>query len=113
MDTPESVKPGTPVQCYAEPACTAPAALLADGTKVRLVIGAEARDRYGRLLAYVYRASDGLFVNADLLRGGYAHTLTIAPNDRLAPRFAQLQQQARAAGRGLWSCLPCTAASYG
>jgi micrococcal nuclease len=80
---------------------------------VRLVVGAEARDRYGRLLAYVYRASDGLFVNAELLRGGYAHTLTIAPNDRLAPRFAQLQDQARAAGRGLWSACPVLAASYG
>ena len=50
-------------------------------------IGAEPRDRYGRLLAYVYRASDGLLVNAALLRGGFAHTLTIAPNDRLATQL--------------------------
>src|SRR5262249_55225732 len=98
---------------YAEPASHRTAALLPDGTKVRLVVGAEARDRYGRLLAYVYRASDGLFVNADLLRGGFAHTLTIPPHDRLRPRFDQLQSQARAAGRGLWRACPALAASYG
>jgi micrococcal nuclease len=72
------------------------------GRRVRLVAGAEARDRYGRLLAYVYRASDGAFVNAALVRDGYARTLTIAPNDRYAPRFAALQAGARRAGRGLW-----------
>jgi micrococcal nuclease len=101
VDTPESVKPGTPVQCFAKAASAANARLVA-GRRVRLVAGAEERDRYGRLLAYVYRASDGAFVNAALVRDGYARTLTIAPNDRFAPRFAALQADARRAGRGLW-----------
>ena len=113
MDTPESVKPNTPVQCYAENASHENARLLSVGAAVRLVVGAEARDRYGRLLAYVYRTSDGAFINAQLLRGGFAHTLTIAPNDRLAPQFAQLQDQARAAHRGLWQACPALAATYG
>jgi micrococcal nuclease len=113
MDTPESVKPNTPVQCYAEAASHENARLLPEGLQLRLVVGQEARDRYDRLLAYVYRRSDGLFVNAALLRGGYAHTLTIAPNDRLAPQFDVLEDQARAAGRGLWRACPVLAASYG
>jgi micrococcal nuclease len=113
MDTPESVKPDTPVQCYAEIASHEDARLLPVGTAVRLVVGADPRDRYGRLLAYVYRRSDGLFVNAQLVRGGYAHTLTIAPNDRLAPEFAALEDRARTAGRGLWRACPALAATYG
>jgi micrococcal nuclease len=102
IDTPESVKPGTPVQCFAHAASAANARLVA-GRAVRLVPGRETRDRYGRLLAYVYRASDGAFVNARLVAWGYARTLTIAPNDRFAARFAVLARAARRAGRGLWS----------
>jgi micrococcal nuclease len=101
IDTPESVKPGTPVQCFARRASAFTHALL-DGAAVRLVPGAERRDRYGRLLAYVYRARDGLFVNAALVRGGYARTLTIAPNTRHAAEFAALASDARHAGKGLW-----------
>jgi micrococcal nuclease len=101
MDTPESVKPGVPVQCYAERASRENERLVA-GRQVRVVVGAEPRDRYGRLLAYVYRASDGRFVNAALVAGGYARTLTIPPNDRFAPRLAALQRAAQRADRGLW-----------
>jgi micrococcal nuclease len=101
VDTPESVKPGTPVQCFAKAASTANAQLVS-GRRVRLVADREPRDRYGRLLAYVYRADDGRFVNAALVSAGYARTLTIRPNDRFASRFAALQSAARARGRGLW-----------
>jgi len=102
VDTPESVKPGTPVQCYAKRAAAANAALVA-GRSVRLVGDVERRDRYGRLLAYVYREPDGAFVNARLVRDGYARTLTIAPNVAHAHQFAQLARTARQSGRGLWS----------
>ena len=102
VDTPESVRPGTPVQCFAKAAGAANARLVA-GRSVRLEVGEEARDRYGRLLAYVRRSSDGAFVNAALVRDGYARTLTIPPNDRYAARFAALQREAQRAGRGLWS----------
>jgi micrococcal nuclease len=101
VDTPESVKPGTPVQCYAKRAAAANAALVA-GRSVRLVGDVEQRDRYGRLLAYVYREPDGAFVNAVLVRDGYARTLTIAPNVAHAHQLAQLAQTARRSGRGLW-----------
>src|SRR5215218_9248099 len=71
IDTPESVKPGAPVECFAKRASAFNERLVA-GERVRLVRDVEERDRYGRLLAYVYRQRDGLFVNAELVRGGYA-----------------------------------------
>ncbi|QEC47510.1 thermonuclease family protein [Baekduia soli] len=101
IDTPESVKPGTPVQCYGREASAATRRLL-DGRDVRLVADAEPRDRFGRLLAYVYREPDGLLVNTELARLGFARALTIAPNVRFASRIAALVRAARDAGRGLW-----------
>jgi micrococcal nuclease len=101
VDTPETVKPNTPVQCFGR-AASAEAHRLLDGRRVRLVQDVEARDRYGRLLAYVYRTPDGLFVNAELARRGFARQLTIPPNVRFADRFGALVAQARDAGRGLW-----------
>ena len=101
VDTPETKKPGTPVQCFGKRASRQNERLV-EGQRVRLVVGVEPRDRYGRLLAYVFRQSDGAFVNERLLQGGFARTLTIAPNDRYAARFAAVQARARAAGTGLW-----------
>ncbi len=102
VDTPESVKPGTPVQCFAKRASAYNDRLVA-GERVRLVLDAEHRDRYGRLLAYVYRERDGLFVNAALVRGGYAVPLTIPPNVAPADEFRRMAATARQNGRGLWS----------
>jgi micrococcal nuclease len=101
IDTPESVKPGTPVQCYAKAASAETEHLLA-GRRVGLRFDAERRDRYGRLLAYVYRSDDGLFVNAVLVERGYARTLTIPPNVAHAGQFSRLAGDARSHGRGLW-----------
>jgi micrococcal nuclease len=102
IDTPESVRPDAPDECYGERAA-AENRRLVEGRRVRLVLDVEERDRFGRLLAYVYRAEDGRFVNAALVRAGHARTLTIAPNVRFAARFARLAADARRAGRGLWS----------
>jgi micrococcal nuclease len=102
IDTPESVKPGTPVQCFAKKASHFNASLV-DGRAVTLRTDAEARDRYGRLLAYVY--TDGappVFVNRELVARGYARTLTIPPNVAHADEFARLARRAREAGKGLW-----------
>ena len=101
VDTPESVKPGTPVECFAKAASAANHRLV-DGRRVRLDYDAERRDRYGRLLAYVYRREDGAFVNASLVRDGYARPLTIPPNVRFADRFTALARVAREERRGLW-----------
>jgi micrococcal nuclease len=100
VDTPETVKPDTPVQCFGERASHFDHHLVTH-RRVRLVFGVERRDIYGRLLAYVYLGRR--FVNAELVRRGLARTLTIPPNDRFAPLFARLQGRASQAGRGLWS----------
>ncbi|MDP1846153.1 MAG: thermonuclease family protein [Solirubrobacteraceae bacterium] len=102
VDTPETKDPRRPVQCFGEQASQFNARLVGD-ERVRLHRDVEERDRYGRLLAYVHRVRDGLFVNAELARLGYAQPLTIAPNVRYADRFAALAREARAAGRGLWA----------
>lgn len=99
VDTPESVKPGVPVQCFAKAAGRENARLVARRV-VRLVPGAEPRDRYGRLLAYVHRGT--VLINARLVAGGFARTLAIPPNTAYAKRFTVLQNRARRAGRGLW-----------
>lgn len=106
IDTPESVKPDTPVQCFAKEASTRLRALLPDGTPVRLVRDVEERDRFGRLLAYLYRQPDGLFVNLDLVRGGYAQVLTFPPNLTHAPELERAGRDARRASRGLWGTCP-------
>jgi micrococcal nuclease len=107
VDTPESVKPGAPVECFAKKA-SAFNHRLVGGEKVRLVPDAEARDRYGRLLAYVYRVRDKRFVNASLIRRGYAVPLTIPPNVAHVRQFRHLASAARRAGRGLWSSCPAS-----
>ncbi|MDQ3630180.1 MAG: thermonuclease family protein [Actinomycetota bacterium] len=101
VDTPETKKPGTPVQCFGKRA-SAENERLVEGERVRLVAGAEPRDRYGRLLAYVHRERGDVFVNERLLRGGFARTLTIAPNDRYEARFRLAEARARASRAGLW-----------
>jgi micrococcal nuclease len=99
VDTPETVKPDTPVQCFG-PQASRFNHRLVEGRRVRLVFGEERRDVYGRLLAYVYL--DGRFVNAELVRRGLARTLTIPPNDRFASRLKRLEKAAARAGKGLW-----------
>jgi micrococcal nuclease len=103
VDTPETVKPGTPVQCFGPRASDFTHRHL-EGRRVRLVFGVERRDVYGRLLAYLYLP--GRFFNPILVRRGLARTLTIPPNDRFAPRLRRVELAAARAGRGLWGACP-------
>ncbi len=100
MDTPELHHPRKPVEAYAREAMEFNRRL-AEGKPVRLEFDVERRDKYGRLLAYVY-LQDGTFVNAELVRQGYAHILTIPPNVKHADLFLKYQREAREAHRGLW-----------
>ena len=99
VDTPETVHPTRGVEPYGEEASRFNASLVEDQW-VRLEYDVAPRDRYGRLLAYVY--VDTLFVNAELLRRGYAQLMTVPPNVRHVDTFILLQRQAREAGAGLW-----------
>ena len=103
IDTPESVAPTRPVQCYGKEASLYLEALLPAGTEITLVRDAEARDIYDRLLGYVVRSRDGLFVNLELVATGHAAVLNYPPNDHYADALARAEAEAVAAGYGLWS----------
>jgi len=106
VDTPETVKPDHPVECFGPEASTRTAALLPAGTAVLVQRDAEARDRYGRLLVYLWRRADGLFVNRALLADGYARPLSIAPNTARRAELSAASAGARARGAGLWGRCP-------
>jgi micrococcal nuclease len=99
-DTPETKDPRKPVQCFGPEASNYTHRRLA-GREVTLERDVEARDKYGRLLAYVY--VDGARYDDELLRMGYARFLVIPPNGSHAPALLRAELDARAANRGLWS----------
>jgi len=74
---------------------------LTENKRVNLEFDIEKRDRYNRLLAYVY-LKDGTFVNAEIVRQGYASLLTIPPNVKYADLFRKLYEEARSKNLGLW-----------
>jgi micrococcal nuclease len=104
VDTPETVDPDRPVQPYGREASSFAKRMLSDRT-VRLEGDVEPRDRYGRLLAYVW-LPDGTFWNALLAAEGYARLITIPPDVSYAGLFRDLVEEARAANRGLWAGRP-------
>jgi len=99
-DTPEVVDPRKPVQCYGPEASAHTKARLPHGTRVTLETDTETRDKYGRLLAYVYVG--GARYDDELLRLGFARLLIIPPNGVHARAMLQEELQARAERRGLW-----------
>lgn len=103
IDTPETVDPRKPVQCFGREASAYAAQLLPPGTSITLVADVEPRDRYQRTLSYVYRNSDNLFVNLALVNDGYARLATYPPNVAHVEEFRNAEQSARTANRGLWS----------
>ena len=106
IDTPETVHPTKPVECFGKEASEHTKELLPAGTAVRLVRDVELRDRFGRLLAYVYRVEDDLFVNLALARDGYAGVATFPPNVAHTDEFVAAAAEARREGRGLWGACP-------
>lgn len=110
VDTPETVHPTKPVECFGPEASAFTADLLPPGTGVRLERDREVRDHFGRLLAYVHRADDGLFVNLELVERGFADVLVIAPNDAYAPVLRVAAAAAREAPVGRWAACGGTSA---
>lgn len=106
VDTPETVDPGEPVQCFGPQASAFTKRVLLPGRSVRYRVAREPVDPYGRSLVYVW-LPDGRFFNAMLVRRGYARPLAIAPNLRYAPLLLRLANRANRAGRGLWSRASC------
>jgi micrococcal nuclease len=99
IDTPESVAPGEPVQCFAIAASSYTTERL-EGERVRLQFDVERIDPYGRTLAYMWLG--GELYNETLVRAGYAFVTTYPPNVRYVDRFRAAQREARSADRGVW-----------
>ena len=99
VDTPETVDPSEPVECFG-PAASKYTTRVLDGQRVRLEFDVERKDRYGRTLAYVW-LRDGLF-NEKLVKDGYATVATFPPNVTYVDRFLAAQRDARRHDRGLW-----------
>ena len=103
IDTPETKKPDTPVECFGPEASAFTVSLLPVGTPLHMERDVEARDKYGRLLAYVYRVKDGMFVNLEIIAKGYARLLTIPPNVTHVDKFVAAARNAERQNLGLWS----------
>lgn len=104
IDTPESVKPGSPVECFGKEAAAATTALLG-GQDVRLVKDVENTDSFERLLRYVYIGDE--LANARLVVNGYASAYTYPPNVRHSALLVHLEREARQRSLGLWSSETC------
>ena len=106
IDTPETHKPNAPVQCYG-PAAAAYTKHLIGANQVRLSSDPKStnRDRYNRLLRYVY-LPDGKMVETELIKNGYGFAYTSFPFTK-SDEFVNAQQQAKSDGKGLWgNCQP-------
>lgn len=99
MDTPESKKINTPVQCFSEAAAQRNKELV-EGKEVMLIKDVSEKDRFQRLLRYVY--VDGLFVNETLIKEGYAFSRSYPPDISMQDHFRQAEAEARAGNKGLW-----------
>ncbi|CAN5560110.1 hypothetical protein BH20ACT2_BH20ACT2_13430 [soil metagenome] len=103
IDTPETKHPTKPVMCFGAEASAHLNELIPPGTVVRAERDVEARDRYDRLLLYLHRADDDLFVNLAMAADGYAAVATFAPNVAHTDAFVAAVAEARSAGLGLWA----------
>ena len=102
VNTPETKHPTKPIECFGPEASAYMTQLLPKGTTVRIERDVEARDRYGRMLLYLYLGSDDLFINLELVARGYGTPMSIEPNTFHRNDFVRAAAQAEAANVGLW-----------
>lgn len=105
VNTPESVKVNSPVECFGKIASDKNKEMV-EGKLVRLEKDVSDKDRYGRLLRFIY-LEDGTFVNDILVREGYARVSTFPPDVKMATQFKTAEREARDAKRGLWADDTC------
>jgi micrococcal nuclease len=102
VNTPETKHPTKPIECFGPEASAYMTQLLPKGTIMRIERDTEARDRYGRMLLYLYRDSDNLFINLDLVTRGYGNPMSIEPNTFHRTDFVHAAALAEVANVGLW-----------
>jgi micrococcal nuclease len=101
IDTPETKHPKKPVEYFGKEASVFNTKLVS-GKEILVEFDVQTRDKYGRLLGYVF-LPDGTFVNAELVKQGYAKAYTYPPNVKYVSLFRQLQAEAVKQRRGLWN----------
>jgi micrococcal nuclease len=102
VNTPETKHLTKPIECFGPEASAYLTQLLPKGTHVRIERDIEARDRYGRMLLYLYRESDNLFINLDLVSHGYGTPMSIEPNTFHRNDFVHAAALAETTNEGLW-----------
>lgn len=113
INTPETVDPRRPAECYGQEASFKAKELL-DGRSVKLVLNPnrESKDKYGRYLAYVYR-DDGLFYNEFMIKEGYAKEYTVGTPYSFQKEFRADQKEAQSSKKGLWgTCVASSTKKY-
>jgi len=100
IDAPETAHSSKTVQCFGEEASEKNKELV-EGKMVKLEKDISERDKYDRLLRYVW--VDGIFVNDYLVREGYAYASTYPPDVKYSEQFLKTQQEARRQNKGLWA----------
>lgn len=106
IDTPETVDPRKPVQCFGVEASNKNKELV-EGKMARLEKDITERDKYSRLLRYVWVGD--VFVNLELVKQGFAYSYSYPPDIKYQDLFVKAQQEAREAKRGLWNSCPAVA----
>ena len=102
IDTPETKHPNKKIECYGMEANRYVNTLLPKNTKVIIHLDKETKDKYGRMLAYVYIKHNNLFVNLDLIQKGFAKTMKFYPNVLHAYEFDKAASKAKTEKVGLW-----------
>jgi micrococcal nuclease len=111
IDTPEIVDPRKPVQCFGAEASKKNKELV-EGKMVRLEKDVTDKDKYGRLLRYVWvdnlstGSGQALFVNLELVKQGFATSSTYPPNVKYQKEFLAAEKEAKESKRGLWGACP-------
>lgn len=101
IDTPETVDSRREPQCFGKVATQANFDLIAE-KEIYLEKDVSETDRYGRLLRYVYLATDSASINEQLVRAGYAVASSYPPDVKYQEKFKEAEKEARANQRGLW-----------
>ncbi|MBU1178492.1 thermonuclease family protein [Patescibacteria group bacterium] len=102
IDTPEVSVPVTDLECYGPEATIRNEELVA-GREVKMIRDIKNRDKYGRLLRYVYLTSDDTFINLELVKDGYARSLAVYPNVSYTKEIKSATEAAQRDKKGLWS----------
>jgi len=116
IDTPETLDPRKPIQCFGKEAAAKNRELV-EGKLVRLEKDVTERDKYNRLLKYIYvsagESEPEIFVNLELVKRGFAHSYTYPPDVKYQNLFVLAEKEARENGRGLWIGCPISSPDEG